>query len=97
MSTFPVTPLVRRVQSLVLAVFEVSEEDALTYASEQVSLAEGWGSPDKAAQLDWTMLIKRNLGDKLPWKSDAERNEFQRRRKESYDAYEFLIRRPDRA
>jgi hypothetical protein len=52
MSIFPITPLVRQVQSLIVQTFDVSEQAAQDYAAEMVALAEGWGSPETAAQLD---------------------------------------------
>lgn len=42
MSIFPITPLVRQVQSLILQTFDVSEQAAEEYAAELVALAEGW-------------------------------------------------------
>ena len=41
MTIFPITPLVRRVQSLIIETFDVSEEAAQDYAAELVALAEG--------------------------------------------------------
>ncbi len=97
MSIFPITPLVRKVQGLILATFEISEQVAQDYAAELVALAEDWGSPEKAAQLDWSYRIKKDLGEKFPWKSNAEREVFRREPEDRYKAYDFLIRRPDRA
>ena len=97
MSIFPITPLVGRVQGLILATFEVSEQVAQDHAAELVSLAEGWGSPEKAAGLDWSYRIKKDLGEKLRWKSATERQAFQREQMERYEAYDFLVRRPPRA
>ncbi len=97
MSIFPITPLVRRVQGLILATFDVSEQVAQDHAAELVALAEGWGSPEKAAQLDWSYRIKKDLGERLSWKSDAERETFRREQEEHYKAYDLLIRRPNRA
>ena len=76
MSPFPITPLVRQVQGLVLLTFDVSEQTALDYAAEAVSLAEGWGSPETAAQLNWSHQIRKDLGRKAAWKSEAERTSF---------------------
>jgi hypothetical protein len=97
MGIFPITPLVRRVQGLILATFDVPEQTAQDHAAELVSLAEGWGSPESAAQLDWSYRIKKDLGEKLPWKSDAERQTFYREQEDRYRAYDFIIRRPPRA
>ena len=63
MSIFPITPLVRQVQGLIVETFYVSEEHAQEYAAEMVSLAEGWGSPETAAQLDWSYRIRKDLGE----------------------------------
>ncbi len=97
MSIFPITPLVRQVQRLILGTFDVSEQAAEDYAAELVSLAEGWGSREMAAQLDWSYRIRKDLGEKLPWRSDADRETFFRQQEDNYKAYDFLIKRPDRA
>ncbi len=97
MSIFPITPLVRRVQRLIMETFDVTEEAAQDEAAGLVSLAEGWGSPESAAQLDWSYRIKKDLGERFRWKSNAEREAFQRYQEERYRAYDFLIRRPPRA
>jgi hypothetical protein len=93
MSIFPITPLVRRVQGLILQTFDVPEQVAEDCAAELVALAEGWGSPEKAAQLDWTYRIQKDLGvgRKFPWRSDAERLSFEAAEKQRHQAYEFLI------
>lgn len=62
MSMFPVTPLVREVQGLIIQIFEVSEPEAQEYAAELVALAEGWGSRESALNLDWSHRIKKSLG-----------------------------------
>ena len=61
------------------------------------ALAEGWGSPEKAQALDWSYRVKKDLGHKLRWKSDPEREAFYRYEQEQYKAYDILIRRPPRA
>ena len=95
MSIFPITPLVRQVQTLITATFEVSEEDAQEYAAELVTLAEGWGSPEAAAKLDWSYRIKKDLGEtgKLKWRSDDERKQFEVCQRQKYNAYDEIIRR----
>ena len=40
MGIFPITPLVRQVQGLILQTFDVSEQAAEDYAAELVALAE---------------------------------------------------------
>ena len=99
MSIFPITPLVRHVQDLILQTFDVSEQSAQDYAAELVALAEGWGSPEKAAQLDWSYRIKKDLGEtkKLRWRSEVERTRFEAAELEKYQAYDAFIRRPNRA
>ncbi|MGV3756601.1 MAG: hypothetical protein ACO1QS_14560 [Verrucomicrobiota bacterium] len=97
MSIFPITPLVRQVQSLILATFDVPEQIALDHAAELVALAEDWGGPEKAAQLDWSYRLKQTLGEQFPWKSAAERVSFRREQEDRYKAYDFLVKRPDRA
>src|SRR5580693_1024174 len=96
MSIFPITPLVRQVQSLIIQTFDVSEQAAQEYAAELVALAEGWGSPEKAAGLDWSYRIKKDLGEvkKLKWRSEEERNSFEASQNQNYEAYDALIRRP---
>jgi hypothetical protein len=94
MSIFPVTPLVRQVQSLIIQTFDVSEQAAQDYAAEMVALAEGWGSPEKAAQLDWAYRIRKDLGEakKLRWRSDDERIRFEVAEKQKYTAWDAFIR-----
>ena len=94
MSIFPITPLVRQVQSLILQTFEVSEQAAQDYAAEMVALAEGWGSPETAAQLDWSYRINKDLGEtkKLRWRSEDERAKFEESQKQKYQAYDSFIR-----
>lgn len=96
MSIFPITPLVRRVQGLILQTFDVSEQTAEDYAAEMVALAEGWGSPETAPNLDWAFLIKKRLGesDKLPWRSEDERHNFEAMRKQHFQAIDAFIRNP---
>jgi hypothetical protein len=94
MSIFPITPLVRRVQALVLETFDVSEQEAEDYAAELVALAEGWGSPETAPELDWPYIIRKRLGEtrKLRWRSEAERLSFEATRKQTFEAYEAFTR-----
>lgn len=99
MSIFPITPLVRQVQRLILETFVVSEQHAEEYAAELVSLAEGWGSPEKAAKLDWDYRIRKDLGEgrKLPWRSQAEREKFEATENQKYRDWDALIRSKYRA
>jgi hypothetical protein len=93
MSIFPITPLVRQVQRLILQTFDVSEQDAEDCAAELVALAEGWGSPEKAAQLDWSYRIKKDLGEgkKLRWRSEEERIAFETAERQKYAAWDAFI------
>src|SRR5471032_208547 len=93
MSIFPITPLVRQVQRLVIETFDVSEQAATDYAAEMVSLAEGWGSPEAATQLDWSYRIKKDLGEtkKLKWRSEDERTRFETAEKQKYAAWDAFI------
>ena len=99
MSIFPTSPLVRRVQGLIVDTFEVSPEQAHDIAAEMVSLAEGWGSPESAAQLDWSYRIKKDLGEtrKLGWRSDEERARFEATERQKYAAWDVLINTKHRA
>jgi hypothetical protein len=94
MSIFPITPLVHQVQRLMVETFDVSEPAALDYAAELVSLAEGWGSPEAAAQLDWSYRIRKDLGEtrKLRWRSEEERKLFEAAERQKYDAWDAFIR-----
>jgi len=96
---FPITLLVRQVQALVLQTFDVSEQVALDYAAEAVALAEGWGSPEVAAQTNWSYRIRKNLGEtgRLKWRSEEDRKEFEAAQKGKCAAWEALIRTKYRA
>jgi hypothetical protein len=80
------------VQALIVETFDVSEQAAQDHAAELVALAEGWGSPEKAATLDWPYRIRKDLGGKLKWRSEVERRKFDEAQQQKYQAYEFLIR-----
>ncbi|WP_050030808.1 hypothetical protein [Verrucomicrobium sp. BvORR034] len=100
MGIFPVTPLVRTVQCLIVEAFDVSEHEAEALAAELVALAEGWGTPESAAQHDWAYRIRKSLGHdrKLNWRSDEERVRFEESLKLNHAAYEAMIpKRPCRA
>ena len=93
MSIFPITPLVRDVQKLIVQTFEVSEQEAQDYAAELVALADGWGSPETALNLDWSYRIKKDLGEtkKLRWRSEEERTRFEATEKQKYAAWDAFI------
>jgi len=87
MSIFPITPLVRQVQHLILETFDISEQQAEDYAAEMVSLAEGWGSPEIAGTMDWNYRIRKSLGEarKLPWRSQASVRSLKRHKMKSIE------------
>lgn len=91
---FPITPLVRQLQRLAIETFEISEEAALDYAAEQVSLADGCGGPGTAEKMDWPYRIKKDLGGgkKLKWRSEEERVKFETAQRQKYAAYDAFIR-----
>ena len=99
MSIFPITPLVRHVQRLIVETFDVSEQQAQEYAAEMVALAEGWGSPEIAAQTDWPYRIRKDLGEtrKLKWRSEVEREKFEAAQKQKYAEWDAIIRTKRRA
>ncbi|MCW1916529.1 hypothetical protein OJ996_23280 [Luteolibacter sp. GHJ8] len=99
MSLFPVTPLVREVQGLIVQAFEVSEPEAEEFAAELVALAEGWGSRESAASQDWSYRVRKHLGKagKLKWRSEEERAGFEAAESERHARYEFLIDTKHRA
>ena len=99
MSIFPITPLVHRVQRLIVETFVISEGEALEQAALMVSLAEGWGSREVAESLDWNYRIRKDLGEtgKLPWRSEADREEFLSRENRKYKEWDALIRTKHRA
>lgn len=91
---FPITPLVREVQGLIFRTFDVSEQEARDCAAELVALAEGWGSPENAAQLDWSYRIRKDLGEtkRLRWRSDEDRTKFEALEKQKYADWDAFIR-----
>jgi hypothetical protein len=94
MSIFPITPLVLRVQGLILEAFDVSPQEAEDHAAGMVGLAEGWSSPETAQGLDWAYLVRKTLGEAktFKWRSEADRQRFEADQKSKYESYESLIR-----
>ena len=82
--------LVAEIQTIILATFNISEQEAGVQAGRMAGLAVGWSGEEGAAQLAWAHLVKKELGDKFPWKSEAEHQEWLKERKEWYKAYDFL-------
>lgn len=99
MSIFPITPLVRQVQHLIVQTFDVSEQQAEEYAAEMVSLAEGWGSPETAERINWDYRIRKDLGETrgLPWRSQAERKKFEESENRKYRELDAFINSKYRA
>ena len=92
MSIFPITPLVRQVQKMMLATFEISEQAAEDHAAELVAVAEGWGTPEAAEQKDWEYFINKRLSEaKYKWRSDADRERFEAEQKLIHESYESEI------
>jgi hypothetical protein len=73
--------------------FEVSGQQAEAYAAEMVSLAEGWGSPETAALMDWDYRIQKDLGEirGLTWRSQAEREKFEAGEKQKYKEWDAIL------
>ena len=84
--------LVSRVQLLIVETFDVSEREAHDLAMGLVSLAEGWGTLQSATQLDWSFRVKKDLGKKLRWRSEAERGRFESDKKKTFEGYDAFIR-----
>ena len=97
MSDFPSSSLVGRVEALILQIFDVSAREAHDHASGLAALAEDWGGAEKAAQLDWSYRVKKDLGTKLRWRSDAERKKFESDQQERFTSYDTLIKTKHRA
>ena len=93
MSIFPITPLVRDVQKLIVQTFDVSEREAQEYAAELVALVEGWGSQETALNLDWSYRIRKDLGEtrKLRWRSEEERARFEAAERQKHEACDAFI------
>src|SRR2546425_8859049 len=76
MSVPPSATLVNALKGLILETFELSAEEARLLASSMVASGE-WGSDsDPAPILDWSFRVKQELGEKLRWRSEAERERF---------------------
>ena len=99
MSIVPNTPLVRDVQKLIFRTFDVSEQMAQEYAAELVALAQGWGGPETAMNLDWLYRIKKDLGEtrKLKWRVEEERIKFETAERQKYAAWDAFTKTKYRA
>ena len=96
MNPFPVTPLVQYVHRLILETFDVPEDRALECAAAMVSLAEGWGSPETAAGVNWPYRIRKDLGEtrKFKWRSESDQASFEAIERQKYQAWDAFIRSP---
>jgi hypothetical protein len=81
---------------LILEIFDVAEAEARDIAAGLVLLAEGWGSPETAPHVDWSYHLKKDLGERLKWRSETERERFARDRRKNFKTYEDYIRRGKR-
>lgn len=97
MSDFPSPSLVAEIQGLILKTFDISTQEAHGHACGLVALAEEWGSQKTAPSLDWPYRVKKDLGGKLRWKSDAERETFRSDQERRHRDYDTFIQRGKRA
>ncbi|HSI63925.1 MAG TPA: hypothetical protein VLE43_12430 [Candidatus Saccharimonadia bacterium] len=93
MSQSPSAHLVAEVQRLIRETFEVSDREAYEHAFGLVLLAEGWGTPETAAEQDWLFRVRKDLGKRLKWRSEEVRKEFEALLKQAEQSYEMLIDR----
>ena len=103
MSDRPSSPspaLVSLVRSLILEFFDLTDQEAHGRAFELAALAEGWGEPETAKELDWSAIVRKQLGATERWRSEAMRQRFLKNRQEVIKAYQAYIsnqkRKPDR-
>jgi hypothetical protein len=81
---------IAEVQTIILATFKISEEEASVQAQRLAGLAVGWSGEEGAAEIAWVHLVKKELGDRFAWKSEAEHEAWLKEREQWYGAYEFL-------
>jgi hypothetical protein len=93
MNESPSPTLVADVQALISALFEVSTAEAHTRAVGLVLLAENWGTPESAKNLDWSLRVKRDLGSKLQWRSTAIKEQFEKDEKDRLASLEKHVPR----
>lgn len=91
MSEFPSPPLVAEIQGLILKTFDVSKQEAHHHALGLAASAEGKGGTESAARLDWSYRVKKDLGEKLRWRSEADRKSFRSDQEQSHRAYDAYI------
>ena len=71
--------------------FETSDQEAGEHARRLAALAEGWGDSQTAGKLDLSYRVKKELGEKLKWRSETEREDFKSEQKRKFAAYEGYI------
>ena len=82
---------------MILATFEVSAAEAQEHAIGLVALAEGWGGDTGAGSLEWPVIIKKQLGASLRWRSDMERQQFAAERDLVVRSYQRQMQHSKRA
>jgi len=87
----PPPSLVATVKALILETFVIQEAEAQDAALGLTMLAEEWGNPKNAENLNWSTLIKRKFSASHVWRSEDERRSFERQREDAISGYEFLI------
>src|SRR5215468_4556977 len=76
MNETPSTVLISALKGLILESFAISANDALKLAVTMAASGD-WGTDsDPAPIFDWSFRVRAELGQKLPWKSQAERERF---------------------
>ena len=60
-------------------------------------LAEEWGDPSNAHQLNWDYIVKKRLGETFPWRSETERKAFYSERNLVILSYERYIQQNKRS
>ena len=83
--------LVATVEAIILGIFDISAIEARVHASRLVALAEDHGGRENAPKLNWSYLVKQDLGEKLRWKSEADRKEFYAEKEQWHKDYNALI------
>ena len=86
----PSSPLVAKVELIIRAYFDVSVSEAHGHAGRMVAMAARWNGADEEVQLSWDYIVKKDLGDKLRWKSEVEQEIFRKQREQWRREYEFL-------
>jgi hypothetical protein len=76
MSQEPPPVLVIALKGSILDIFDISDEGARVLATKIAATGE-WGTDENpSSALDWQYRLKQELGEKLPWRSEAARERF---------------------